>query len=74
MVDGRRRREILQTYDLGVGFFGFFAVAFFLVSLFFQLGGRDPIWASLTALVAFAVLGAIWMSRRRFLRRSRDGD
>lgn len=73
-MDGRRRRQGIETYDLGLGFFGFFAVAFFLVSLFFQIGGRDAIWASLSALVSFAVLGLIWMFRRRFLRRSRDSD
>lgn len=73
-MDGRRRRRGIETYDLGLGFFGFFAVAFFLISLFFQIGGRDPIWASLSALVSFAVVGAIWMFRRRFLHRSRDSD
>ena len=73
-MDGRRRRQGIETYDLGLGFFGFFAVAFFLISLFFQIGGRDPIWASLSALVSFAVLGVIWLFRRRFLHRSQDGD
>jgi hypothetical protein len=75
-MDDRRRRQQyrtgLQTYDLGVGFFGFFAVAFFAVSLFLQVTGRDPIWASLSALASFAVVGLIWLFRRRFLLRSKD--
>jgi hypothetical protein len=71
-MDGRRRRQGIETYDLGLGFFGFFAVAFFAVSLFLQISGRDPIWASLSALFSFAVLGAIWLFRKRFVRRSRD--
>lgn len=71
-MDGRRRRSDIQTYDLGVGFFGFFAVAFFIISLFFQIGGRDPIWASLAALVSFAIVGVIWFFRRRLLRSQND--
>jgi hypothetical protein len=72
MDDGRRRRGDLQTYDLGVGFFGFFAVAFFVISLCFQIGGQDSIWASAAALVSFAVVGVIWFFRRRFLLRSKN--
>ena len=70
---GGQRRDPVETYDLGVGFFGFFAVAFFGVSLFLQVVGRDPIWASLACIVSFVVLGLIWLFRRRFVRRTRDG-
>jgi hypothetical protein len=71
---GGQPRQLAETYDLGVGFFGFFAVAFFGVSLFLQITGRDPIWASLSCIVSFAVLGLIWLFRRRFLNRSRRSD
>ncbi|GAA2750266.1 hypothetical protein [Amnibacterium kyonggiense] len=69
-MDARRRRQGVDTYDLGLGFFGFFAVAFFAVSLFLQVTGRDPIWASLAAIVSFAILGAVWLFRRRYIARS----
>ena len=73
MDDGARRRG-KETYDLGLGFFGFFAVAFVGVSLFLQISGRDAIWASLSALAAGAVELLIWIFRRRFLARSfREG-
>lgn len=71
-MDGRRRRQAVETYDLGLGFFGFFAVAFFATSLFLQVSGRDAIWASLAALVSFAIVGAVWLFRRRYLLRSKD--
>lgn len=66
--EGRRRGK--ETYDLGVGFFAFFAVAFFVVSLVLQLTGGDAIWASVSALAAAAILGVIWLFRRRFLASS----
>jgi uncharacterized membrane protein len=69
-MDDRRRRRSIETYDLGLGFFGFFAVAFFAVSLFLQVTGRDPIWASFSAIVSFAILGAVWLFRRRFIART----
>ena len=72
MDDGRRRQYSIQTYDLGVGFFGFFAVAFVAISLLFQISGHDPIWASVSALASFAVLGVIWFFRRRFILRSKN--
>lgn len=71
-MDGRRRRQGIETYDLGLGFFGFFAVAFFAVSLFLQVSGRDAIWASLAAIVSFAITGGVWLFRRRYLLRSKD--
>jgi hypothetical protein len=72
-MDGRRRRQSIETYDLGLGFFAFFSVAFFAISLFLQIGGRDPIWASLAALVAFAITGCVWLFKRRYIQRSKDG-
>ncbi len=73
MDAGRRRRANLQTYDLGVGFFGFFAVAFFVISLVAQLTGMDSIWASAAALLSFVIVALIWVFRRRFLQRSKSG-
>jgi hypothetical protein len=72
MNSGRRRQSGIQTYDLGIGFFGFFAVAFFVISLSFQITGMDPIWASASALVSLALVGILWYFRRRFILRSKD--
>jgi Flp pilus assembly protein TadB len=71
-MDDRRRRRTKESYDLAVGFFGFFAVAFFIVSLVTQLTGGSAVWASATCLVAAAVVGVIWIFRRRALSRPDD--
>ena len=73
-MDDERRRRRRDTYDLGLGFFGFFTVAFVGVSLFLQVTGRDAIWASWPAFGAGAVVLVIWLSRRRFLARPSDHD
>jgi hypothetical protein len=71
-MDDRRRRRTKETYDLAVGFFGFFAVAFFVVSLVAQLTGGKAVWASACCLVAAAVVAAILIFRRRALRRPEE--
>jgi lysozyme family protein len=71
-MDDRGRRRTKETYDLAIGFFGFFAVAFFVVSLVSQLTGGPAVWASATCLVAAAVVGLLWIFRRRALSRSDD--
>lgn len=73
-MDDRTRRRGKETYDLGLGFFGFFAVAFVGVSLFLQISGHPAVWASLCALAAGAVELVIWISRRRFLNRTPHED
>jgi len=71
-MDDRRRRRTKESYDLAIGFFLFFAVAFFVVSLVLQLTGGDAIWASASCLVAAALVAVIWLLRRRALLRSND--
>jgi hypothetical protein len=71
-MDDRGRRRTKETYDLGIGFFGFFAVAFFVISLVSQLTGGSAVWASWSCLVAAAVVGIMWLFRRRALSRSDD--
>ena len=73
-MDDEARRRSKETYDLGLGFFGFFAVAFVGVSLFLQVTGRDAVWASLSALAAGAVTLGVWIFRRRFLARPLEED
>ena len=73
MHDTERRRG-KETYDLGLGFFGFFAVAFVVVSLILQLSGRDAVWASLSALATGVVVLLVWLFRRRFLARTAEDE
>jgi hypothetical protein len=71
-MDDRRRRRTKESYDIAIGFFGFFAVAFFVISLITQLTGGSAVWASASCLVAAAVVGVTWIMRRRALLRSDD--
>jgi len=69
-MDGRRRRSIQEAFDLVVGFFGFFAVAFCIITLVYEVLRKDALgWALAT--LAFAVLAAgVWFLRREVLRRA----
>jgi hypothetical protein len=68
-MDGRRRREVKETFDLGLGFVGFFTLAFFAITLFLELTGRDALIAALTTLALALLLTALWVLRRRMLGR-----
>jgi hypothetical protein len=66
-MDGRRRRELKETFDLGLGFIGFFAVAFLAITLWLEITGKDALWSSLTALVLILFEVGLWYLRRRVL-------
>jgi hypothetical protein len=71
-MDDRRRRRTKESYDVAIGFFGFFAVAFFVISLVTQLTGGAAVWASACCLVAAAIVGVTWIFRRRALLKPND--
>ncbi len=50
-MDGRRRRDLKETFDLGLGFIGFFAVAFVAITLYLEITKADALISALTALV-----------------------
>lgn len=73
-MDGRRRRQIKERFDLGIGFFGFFAVAFFLFTLVAEITGAPAVgWALITLLLAVMVT-SLWLGRRKALRRHDELD
>jgi hypothetical protein len=67
-MDGRRRRDVKETLDLGLGFIGFFTLAFFAITLFLELTGKDAVVSAVTTLVLALLLTALWVLRRRVLR------
>jgi membrane protein implicated in regulation of membrane protease activity len=74
MDEGRRRRDLKESLDIAVGFVGFFAAAFFAVTLFLELTGRDALWSALTTLVLAGLLAWVWWFRRRMLRTEESRD
>lgn len=66
-MDGRRRRDLKETFDLGLGFIGFFAVAFVAITLWLEITRKDALWSSLTALVLILFEVGLWFLRRRVL-------
>lgn len=68
-MDGRRRRSVQEAFDLAVGFFGFFAVAFCAITLVYELLRKDALGWALTTLVFAALAVAAWLGRREALRR-----
>lgn len=68
-MDGRRRRSIKEGFDLGIGFFGFFAVAFCVITLVFEVLRQDALgWALGTLVLALITAGIFWI-RQAVLRR-----
>lgn len=73
-MDGRRRRQTKERFDLGIGFFGFFGVAFFLFTLVAEITGAPAVgWALITLLLALMVV-SLWFGRRKALRRQDELD
>ena len=68
-MDGRRRRSVKEGFDLGMGFFGLFAAAFFVITLVYEVLRKDALGWALTTLVLAAVTAAFWFGRRAVLRR-----
>jgi hypothetical protein len=68
-MDGRRRRSVQEAFDLVVGFFGFFAVAFCIITLVFEILRQDALGWAITTLVLALCTTAAWFVRREALRR-----
>lgn len=68
-MDGRRRRDLKETFDLGLGFIGFFAVAFVAITLWLEITKQDALIAALTALVLLLFELGLWLLRRSVLNR-----
>ncbi|HEY8317818.1 MAG TPA: hypothetical protein VIG76_03225 [Amnibacterium sp.] len=68
-MDGRRRRDLKETFDLGLGFIGFFAVAFVAITLYLEITKRDALISALTALVLLLFELGLWLLRRSVLNR-----
>ena len=69
MDEGRRRRDLKESLDTALGFVGFFTAAFFAVTLYYEITGKDALWAALTTLVLALLLLWIWRIRKRALNR-----
>ena len=73
-MDGRRRRQIKERFDLGIGFLGFFAVAFFVFTLVAEITGAAAVgWALITLLLAL-MIASLWFGRRKALRQLDELD
>lgn len=73
-MDGRGRRRTKERFDLGIGFLGFFAVAFFLFTLVAEIRGDQAVgWATITLLLALMIT-SLWFGRRKALRRHDELD
>jgi hypothetical protein len=67
-MDGRRRRSIKEAFDLGIGFFGFFTAAFFLITLVYEVLHMNALGWAITTLVFAALVAGLWFLRREVLR------
>ena len=73
-MDGRRRRQTKERFDLGIGFLGFFGVAFFLFTLVAEIRGDQAVgWAVITLLLALMVTSLV-LGKRTALRRIDELD
>ncbi|MBW4042155.1 MAG: hypothetical protein HIU86_08510 [Acidobacteria bacterium] len=73
-MDGRGRRQVTERFDLGIGFLGFFAVAFFLITLFAEIRGDQAVgWAVITLVLA-AMVVSLLRGKRKALRRMDQSD
>jgi len=58
-----------DTLDVGIGIVGFFAFAFFVVTVACELTGTDALGWALTLLVLVMLLGGLLLARRRMTAR-----
>jgi membrane protein implicated in regulation of membrane protease activity len=68
-MDGRRRRSIKEGFDLGIGFAGFFAAAFFVITVVYEVLRMEAVGWAITTVVFAALAGIFWLARREMLRR-----
>jgi hypothetical protein len=73
-MDGRRRRDLKETFDLGLGFIGFFAVAFVGITLYLEITNAPALVSALTALVLILFEVGLWLLRRNVLKRPDHPD
>jgi protein-S-isoprenylcysteine O-methyltransferase Ste14 len=60
-----RRRDPAYYVDVGIGFVGFFAFVFLIVTIVSELTGADALGWALTLLVLVIILGLLWRARIR---------
>ncbi len=73
-MDQRRRRSIKEGFDLGIGFFGLFAAAFFVITFVYEVLRKDALGWALTTLVFAALVAGLWFLRRATLRRADERE
>ncbi|GIT80813.1 hypothetical protein LLS1_24820 [Leifsonia sp. LS1] len=56
-----------EAVDVGIGFVGFFAVAFFVITLVCELTGQPALVWALITLVLVLLFVALWQARRRII-------
>ena len=75
MIDGKRRRQVKEGFDLALGFIGVFALAFLIITFVLELHdpGRATVY-SLTTVVLVGIEVVVYLLRRRALHRSDGAD
>ena len=75
MIDGKRRHDVKETLDIALGFVGFFALAFLVITFVEDVtGSGSALVYSLTTIVLLGVEAALWLLRRRVLHRPEPTD
>jgi membrane protein implicated in regulation of membrane protease activity len=69
-MEDRKRKKSLERIDLGIGFAGFFVIAFFVMTLITELTGGNAVGTAIPTLLAAVVIYSLWRLRRRV--QSRD--
>lgn len=62
-----RWNDPLEVVDVGIGFVGFFAFAFLVITAACELTGQPALGWAVTTLVLVLALIALWQGRRRIL-------
>ena len=60
-----RWNDPLELVDVGLGFVGFFAFAFLIVTIGYEVAGQPALGWALTLLALVLILIALWQGRRR---------
>ncbi|WP_348786628.1 hypothetical protein [Leifsonia sp. NPDC080035] len=62
-----RWNDPLELVDVGLGFVGFFGVAFLIITAACELTGQPALGWALTTLALVLAFIALWQARRRIL-------
>ena len=73
-MDGRGRRATKERFDLGIGFFGFFTAAFFVITLVCEILRAEAVGWAVTTLILACFTASFWFGRRSALRRFDEAD